>query len=200
MNFKKKLDAIVKKNNSLACIGLDPDYDRLPEHIKKKKNPQFEFNKAIINATHDLVCCYKPNSAFYEAYGDRGVKELKMTCEYIQKTYPEIPIIIDAKRGDIGNTNNGYAKFIVDYLAADAVTVIPYLGIEALSPFFRYPGLGIIIACHSSNSGSKEFQELLVGGKLLFHIVAEEIVKQYCGNPYCMIFMCATYPEELGPI
>lgn len=200
MSFQQKLDASVKKNNSLLDVGLDSDIDKLPEHFKGKSNPQFEFNKTIIENTSDLVCAYKLNSAFYESRGDRGVRELKMTCGYIKENYPEIPTIIDAKRGDIGNTNNGYVKFVFDYLEADAVTVIPYLGIEALDPFFRRTGKGIIIGCHSSNKGSKEFQELLIDGKPLYHVVAEEIMRQYGDNPDCMVFMGATYPEELAPV
>src|SRR5436190_23534096 len=99
MSFEEKLTGIVEKNNSLVCVGLDSDFDKLPESVKQKENPQFEFNKTIIDATHDLVCAYKPNSAFYEARGEQGIKELKMTCDYIKQTYPEIPIIIDEKRG-----------------------------------------------------------------------------------------------------
>src|SRR5258708_21204927 len=123
MNFQEKITNIIKQNNSLVCVGFDTDINKLPESVKRKQNPQFEYNKAIIDATHDLVCCYKPNPAFYESLGDRGVKELKMTCDYLRETYPEIPIIIDAKRGDIGNTNEGYAHYIFDYLQADAITV-----------------------------------------------------------------------------
>lgn len=200
MSFHQKLNTIIEKNNSLVCVGLDSDIDKLPDNIKHRESPQFEFNKAIIDATHDLVCCYKPNTAFYEAYGNKGLQELKKTCDYIRGIYPDVPIIIDAKRGDIGNTNNGYAKFVFDYLSADAITVIPYFGIEALGPFFVHPGKGIIIGCHSSNPGAKEFQELEINGKPLYHIVAEEIMKQYGNNPECMIFMGATYPEELGTI
>ena len=200
MNFQQKLDSTVQKNNSILSVGLDSDIEKLPKSFGQKDNPQFEFNKEIIVKTHDLVCIYKLNSAFYEARGDRGIRELKMTCDYIRETYPEIPVLVDAKRGDIGNTNIGYAKYVFDYLKADAVTVIPYFGIEALEPFFEKSGKGIIIGCHSSNVGSKEFQELLVDGKPLYHIVAEEIMKQYGDNPDCMIFMGATYPEELAPV
>src|SRR5260221_6643560 len=135
MITQQKLDAIVKKSNSLLCIGLDSDMGKLPASIKDKANAQFEFNKAIIDATHDLVCAYKPNSAFYEGAGAQGVSELKKTCEYIQKTYPDIFLIVDAKRADIGNTNEGYIKYVFDYLGADAVTLQPYLGREALKPF-----------------------------------------------------------------
>jgi orotidine-5'-phosphate decarboxylase len=200
MNFQQKLDAIIEKNNSLVCVGLDSDIDKMPEGFKQRESPQFEFNKAIIDATHDLVCCYKPNSAYYEAYGNKGLQELKQTCDYIRGIYPDIPIIIDAKRGDIGNTNNGYAKFVFEYLSADAITVIPYFGIEALAPFFAYDRKGIIIGCHSSNPGAKEFQELEINGKPLYHLVAEEIMRQHGDNPNTMIFMGATFPEELGTI
>src|SRR5947208_2189915 len=135
MTFQQKLDNIIQKNNSLVCVGLDSDFEKLPQHVKSTENPQFEFNKAIIDATHDVVYAYKPNSAFYEARGDKGEKELKMTCEYIKQTYPEIPIILDAKRADIGNTNEGYVAYAFEYLGVDAITLHPYLGSEALKPF-----------------------------------------------------------------
>src|SRR5260221_8237899 len=131
MNLQQKLDAIVEKNNSLLCVGLDP--------VEEKLSGQsfFEFNKSIIDLTHDLVYAYKPNSAFYEALGDRGVAQLKMTCDYINTQYADIPIILDAKRADIGSTNEGYVKFAFDYLNADAITLHPYLGVEALEPFLK---------------------------------------------------------------
>jgi orotidine-5'-phosphate decarboxylase len=200
MDFYQKLNNAVQKNNSLLCVGLDPDFEKIPDSIKEKENPQFEFNKAIIDATHNLVCVYKPNPAFYEARGDRGVRELKMTCDYIRETYPDIPVIVDAKRGDIGNTNNGYVRYAFDYLAADAMTVMPYLGIESLAPYFEREGKGIIVGCHSSNPGAVEFQELLIGDKQLYEIVAEELVKKHGDNPNCMIFMGATFPEQLTGI
>jgi len=200
MDFHDKLNTIVNKNNSLVCVGLDSDSDKLPAIVKQHENPQFTFNKALIDATHDLVCCYKPNPAFYEARGDAGVKELKMTCDYIGGIYPEIPVIIDAKRGDIGNTNQGYAKYVFDYFKADAITVMPYMGIESLSCFFTYTKKGIIIGCHSSNPGAKEFQELEINGKPLYELVAEELVKQYGDNPNTMMFMGATFPQQLTDI
>src|SRR3989338_9308877 len=123
MKFQEKLDKIVKKNNSLLCVGLDSDFEKIPPRFKKKKQPLFEFNKNIIDQTHDLVCAYKPNSAFYEALGLNGILALKFTCHYLQKNYPQIPIILDAKRGDIGSTNEAYAKFIFDFLGVDAVTI-----------------------------------------------------------------------------
>lgn len=200
MDFNTKLTNAIKQNNSLVCVGLDAETAKLPETVKHQPNPQFVFNKALIDATHDLIAVYKPNPAFYEANGDKGVKELKLTCDYIRETYPEIPVIIDAKRGDIGNTNEGYAKYVFDYLQADAITVMPYMGIESLSVFFKYKDKGIIVGCHSSNPGAKEFQELEINGKPLYGIVAQELVKQHGKNPNTMMFMGATYPEQLTEI
>ncbi len=200
MNFQTKLNKSIEKNNSLLCVGLDSEFEKIPEEIKKKKNPQFEFNKSIIENTFDLVCVYKPNPAFYEARGVNGITELKMTCDYLKEVYPEIPIIIDAKRGDIGNTNKGYAKFVFEYLGADAITVMPYMGIESLATFYRYEDKGVILGVHSSNPGAKEFQELKIDGRPLYHIVAEELVKQHGDNPNAMIFMGATYPEEIASV
>ena len=211
MNFQEKLDTIIQKNNSLVCVGLDCDVTKLPESIRHQENPQFTFNKAIIDATHDLVYCYKPNPAFYEARGAVGIKELKMTCDYIHGIYNDIPVILDAKRGDIGNTNEGYAQYVFDYLNADAITVMPYMGIESLSCFFNRAEKGVIVGCHSSNPGAKEFQEKLffperpegVEGasetkpKPLYELVAEELMKQYGNNPNTMMFMGATYPAQL---
>src|SRR3989338_7908517 len=137
MTFQQKLDAIVKKNNTLVCVGLDSEITKIPEYIRKGEHPQSTFNKTIIDATHDMVCAYKPNSAFYEARGKAGIEALKMTCDYIKEKYPNIPIILDAKRADIGNTNEGYAKFAFDYLGADAITLHPYFGIETLQAFLE---------------------------------------------------------------
>ncbi len=194
MNLQQKLDAIVEKNNSLLCVGLDP--------VEEKLSGQsfFEFNKSIIDVTHDLVCAYKPNSAFYEALGDRGVKELKMTCDYLRENHPEIPIIIDAKRADIGNTNEGYAKYIFDYLQADGVTLQPYLGKEAIQPFLDKIDKGIIILCRTSNPGAGEFQDLQINGEPLYMHVAKNVVEKWNTNNNCMLVVGATYPEELKQI
>src|SRR3989344_5566223 len=111
MTFLQKLTNIQTKNNSLLCVGLDSDFEKLPERFRKTIHPQFTFNKWIIDQTHDLVSCYKPNSAFYEARGVEGVAELKATCDYIREKHPDIPVLLDFKRGDIGNTNEAYATF-----------------------------------------------------------------------------------------
>lgn len=197
MTFKDKLMAIAKKNNSLVCVGLDSDLDKIPELIKSSKNPQFEFNKTIINSTHDLVCAYKPNTAFYEAYGSDGLQQLKLTTDFIREKYPEIVVIIDAKRADIGNTNVGYAKFIFDWLRADAVTLHPYLGKEALKPFLDRADKGVIILCRTSNPGAGEFQDLVVDKKPLYQIVAERVNKEWNNNGNCGLVVGATYSIEL---
>ena len=162
MNFQQKIETVMEKNNTLLCVGLDPVLDKLPTAIQKKKNPFFTFNKAIIDATADIACCFKPNSAFYEALGEKGIGELKRTCDYITKHYPKVPILLDFKRGDIGSTNKAYATFAFDYLGVDAVTVQPYVGQEALSAFLERKDKGIFILCKTSNPGSGEFQNLSV--------------------------------------
>lgn len=200
ITFQQKLDKIIKKNNSLLCVGLDPVLEKLPKYLLKSNYPFFEFNKAIIDATHDLVCCYKPNSAFYEALGEKGIGELKKTCDYLIKNYPEIPILLDFKRGDIGNTNKAYAAFAFEYLRVDAVTLQPYLGQEAMFEFLNKKDKGIFILCRTSNPGAGEFQDLKIGKEKLYQIVARNIVKEWNTFDNCMIVVGATYPEELAEI
>lgn len=191
MTFYKKLSVIMKRHNSLLCIGLDSDSAKLPVSIKKQKYSQFLFNKAIIDATHGLVCAYKPNSAFYEARGERGIHELKMTCDYLRKKFPDIVIILDAKRADIGNTNNGYVTFAYDYLGVDAITLHPYLGREAIRPFLDRKEKGSIILCRTSNPGAGEFQDTM------YQKVARHVAREWNENKNCALVVGATYPGEL---
>jgi len=199
INFIKKLENIVKKNQSLLCVGLDSDLEKIP----KKFNNQYDFNKYIIDNTFDLVCSYKLNTSFYEAIGYEGILSLKKTCDYLKKSYPEIPIIIDAKRADIGNTNWGYVKFIFEYLSADAVTVNPYLGEEALVPFLAQKDKGIIVLCKTSNPGASEIQDLVVGSKSkmkLYQYVVYQVAKKWNKNKNCLLVVGATYPKELKKV
>lgn len=198
MYFQDKIDAIVEKHHTLLCVGLDSDVRMFPKHLAHEKYPQFAFNQAIIDATHDLVCAYKPNSAFYEARGAMGIEELKMTCDYLRQMYPEIPIILDAKRGDIGTTNEAYAKYAFDYLGADAITLHPYLGREALQPFLDRKDKGCIILCKTSNPGAGELQDLDCEGKPLYQVIAEKVVKEWNANGNCMLVVGAPYPKELS--
>jgi len=200
MIFQQKLDAIIVKNNSLVCVGLDSEVKKLPTHLLGIQDAQFVFNKAIIDATHDLVCAYKPNTAFYEGNGIDGISQLKKTCEYLRQTYPEIAIILDAKRADIGNTNSGYVEFAYDYLEADAITLHPYLGKEALQPFLNKTDKGCIILCKTSNPGSGEIQDLVIEGKPLYERIAENVSKDWNINNNCLLVVGATYPEELAKI
>ncbi len=197
MLILEKINQIIEKNNSLVCIGLDSDITKIPAHLQNEQYPQFTFNKAIIDTTHDLVCAYKPNTAFYEARGEKGIAELKMTCNYLQQNYPEIVIIIDAKRADIGNTNNGYLDFVFNYLNADAITLHPYLGQEALQPFLDKKEKGCIILCRTSNPGSGEFQSLEIDRKKIYQIVAEKVSHNWNTNNNCLLVVGATYPDEL---
>lgn len=188
MTFTDKLRNRSKKTDSLVCIGLDSDLNRLPSGYD-----QLSFNKAIIDATHDLVLAYKPNTAFYEADGARGIAALKETCDYIKQKDPEAIIILDAKRADIGNTNNGYVSFAYDYLGADAITLHPYLGGEALHPFLERTDEGSIVLCRTSNPGSGEFQD-----KVFLDVA--RAVASWNKNQNCLLVVGATYPEEIAQV
>jgi orotidine-5'-phosphate decarboxylase len=185
-----------------VCVGLDTSYEQLPESIKQGKSLEdalFAFNQAIIDATHDLVCAYKPNSAFYEAYGDAGYRALIRTIHYIRDAYPRIPIILDAKRADIGSTNLGYVQAAFDTMGVDAITVHPYLGKEALTPFLARKDKGIIVLVKTSNPGAGELQDLLVGDaqEPLYQVIARKVVQTWNDNGNCAIVVGATYPAEL---
>ena len=199
-DFFTKLTTSIDQNDSLLCVGLDPVLTKLPAHLQSGPTPFLTFNKAIIDATADLVCAYKPNSAFYEALGPNGIKELKQTVQYINDTYPDIPVILDAKRADIGSTNEGYIDFIFDYLNVDAVTLHPYLGSEALAPFLELQDKGMIILCRTSNPGAGEFQDLQIDGKPLYEHVARAVASSWNTNQNCLLVVGATYPDEMASI
>ncbi|HNT30107.1 MAG TPA: orotidine-5'-phosphate decarboxylase [bacterium] len=199
MNFKEKFSAIVAKNNSLVCIGLDSELAKLPEHLKSADNPQFEFNKAIIDATADLVCAYKPNMAFYEAEGVKGMESLKKTIAYIPK---HIPVILDAKRGDIDNTSRLYAQACFEYLGADAVTVHGYMGTDTVKPFLEYADKAIFVLVKTSNPSAVEFEDLPgEEGNPNYLRMAELVAgwgRLFPGTAGAVVG--ATYPDDLLPI
>lgn len=172
--------------NKFVCVGLD--------------SADFALNKSVIDQTFDLVCAYKPNSAFYESEGIEGLRSLKQTIDYIRQNHPDIAVILDAKRGDIGNTNEGYVKLIFDHLQVDAVTISPYLGKESLDPFLKRADKGIIVLVKTSNPGAGEFQDLLVDEKPIYQIVAEHVAKDWNANENCAVVVGATYPEELKKV
>lgn len=197
MDFKSKLDKAVTANSSLLCVGLDPDLSKMPEFITKGPEPLFNFNKAIIDATADLVCGFKPNSAMYEATGEDGIKQLKATCDYINTKYPNIPIILDFKRGDIGNTNNYYANFAFDFLNVGAVTVHPYMGKVANAEFLARKDRGIIVLCRTSNDGAGEFQDMQIDNLPLYQHVAKHVMNEWDANNNCLLVVGATYAAEM---
>ncbi len=192
MNFIEKLIAASRKNKSLLCVGLDPDPGLMPEKVGV-----LEFNRAIIDATADLVCAYKLNLAFYEALDDEGLDALKRTIKYIPD---DIPVIGDAKRGDIGNTARAYAKAIFDNLTFDATTVNPYLGFDSVEPFIQYRDKGVFILCRTSNVSAVDLQSLRCeaesGYRPLFEIVALK-ASQWNKHGNIGLVVGATYPEEL---
>jgi orotidine-5'-phosphate decarboxylase len=190
------------QQDNFVCVGLDSDYDRLPISLKKLRSveeAQFAFNREIIDATHDLVCAYKLNAAFYESRGDAGFRALTRTVGHIRETYTHIPVILDAKRADIGTTNLGYVQAAFDILGVDAITVHPYLGKESLAPFLSRKEKGIIVLVKTSNPGASEFQDLPVGGaqEPLYLVVARHIARDWNTYGNCAVVVGATYPADL---
>jgi orotidine-5'-phosphate decarboxylase len=198
MRVAQRLHRAWELNGSLLCVGLDSEEGKLPLAVRRKPHPQYVFNTSIIDQTHEYVCAYKLNTAFYEGRGTEGITDLKLTCDYIKRSYPDIFLVIDAKRGDIGNTNTGYVSFVFDYLGADAVTVQPYLGGEALKPFLERSDKASIILCRTSNAGSSELQDLEIGGRPLYQNIAERVASSWNANNNCMLVVGATYPDELA--
>ncbi|QOD62123.1 orotidine-5'-phosphate decarboxylase [Polaribacter haliotis] len=169
----QELVAQIKKKKSFLCIGLDVDLDKIPPHLLKEEDPVFAFNKAIIDATHHLCVSYKPNTAFYEAYGLKGWKSLEKTINYLNENYPGIFTIADAKRGDIGNTSTMYAKAFFEDLAFDSVTVAPYMGKDSVEPFLAFEDKHTIMLALTSNEGAFDFQTKQINDKELYKHVLE---------------------------
>lgn len=203
MDFFKKIKPLWDQQK-FVCVGLDPDVQKIPSIIKKNhlsiKDQILQFNIDIIDQTWDLVCCYKPNAAFYEAHGTEGWEALLDVCDYIKFTYPKVPIILDAKRADIDSTNEGYTKAFFENLNVDAVTLHPYLGQQALETFLKIKEKMFFILVKTSNKGSDEFQNLKIGKKFLFEIVAENVANDWNKNKNCGVVVGATYPEELKSV
>ena len=168
-----QLIAQIAAKKSFLCIGLDVDLTKIPLHLMALEDPIFEFNKAIIDATHDLCVSYKPNTAFYEAYGIKGWQSLQKTIAYINEKHPEIFTIADAKRGDIGNTSSMYAKAFFEDMQFDSVTVAPYMGKDSVEPFLAFENKHTIMLALTSNEGAFDFQTQIVAGKALYKVVLE---------------------------
>ena len=196
--FIEQLERAWDVNGSLVCVGLDPEIERFPPQVVGQPSPIFQFNKAIIDATAGLVCAYKPQFAHYAAY--EAEDQLERTIDYIQSTYPGIPVILDSKRGDVGNTAERYAIEAFERYHADAVTVSPYLGGDSMEPFLKYEDKGVIILCRTSNPGAGDLQDLQVGGRRLFHIVADLAARRWNTRGNCALVVGATYPRELAEV
>jgi orotidine-5'-phosphate decarboxylase len=198
MNFIKAIESMWQKNNSLVCVGLDPDNSKIPAHLRTLENPLFKFNKAIAEATADLVCAFKPQIAYYSASG--AERDLELTIDYIHENYPGIPVILDAKRGDIGSTAEKYVEEVFDRYKSDAVTVNPYLGVDTLKPFLNRKDKGVIILCRTSNPGARDIQDLESNGKKLYQIVAGKATGEWNYNGNVLLVVGATFPKELSEI
>ena len=202
MGFYSRLNEAWVANDSLLCVGLDPDLTKIPQTLRdtaKDGVDQIEtFCKQIIDATGDLVCAFKPQIAYFAAYG--AEKQLENICAYIRQRFPKVVLILDAKRGDIGDTAKLYAREAFVRYGADAVTVNPYLGTDSLSPFLTTPDKGTIILCRTSNAGSSEFQSLVVDGEPLYLRVARTAADTWRAIGECALVVGATYPAELAAV
>jgi len=196
MFFTQKLREIQFKQNSLLCIGLDVDQEKIPEHMKSRVNPVLEFNRQIIEATQDLVCAYKPNLAFYETMGEGGLATLRETLMLIPKS---VITIGDGKRGDIGNTAEQYAKSLFNDFGFDSATINPYMGFDSVEPFLKNPEKGAFLLALTSNPGSKDFQRLKVNGKPLYEKVVRT-AKKWNKNQNIGLVVGATHSRELKMI
>ncbi|MGY0391967.1 orotidine-5'-phosphate decarboxylase [Bizionia sp. KMM 8389] len=195
----QQLTEQIKKKQSFLCIGLDVDLRKIPAHLLEEEDPIFAFNKAIIDATHHLCVAYKPNTAFYEAYGLKGWKALEKTINYLNTNYPELFTIADAKRGDIGNTSSMYAQAFFEDLAFDSVTVAPYMGKDSIEPFLAFKNKHTILLALTSNKGAFDFQTKQVDGKELYKQVLETS-KTWENSKNLMYVVGATKAEFLADI
>ena len=196
--FTQQLERAWRENDSLVCVGLDPEIERFPPRIRAEASPIFQFNRAVIDATADLVCAYKPQFAHYAAY--EAEDQLERTIEYIHRVHPGVPVILDAKRGDIGHTAERYAIEAFERYGADAVTVNPYLGGDSLEPFLRHTERGVLILCRTSNPGAGDLQDLRVEGRPLYQVVAELAARRWNVHGNCLLVIGATYPRELAEV
>ncbi|HET7925794.1 MAG TPA: orotidine-5'-phosphate decarboxylase, partial [Rhodanobacteraceae bacterium] len=198
MTFIEKLKQAWQRNRSLVCVGLDPEPSRFPAHLREDPNAIFAFCREIVDATADVVCCFKPQFAHFAA---RGAEEaLQRLIAHIRTNHRHVPVILDAKRGDIGSTAAFYADEAFERYGADAVTVNPYLGRDSLEPFLARADKGVVILCRTSNPGARDLQDLDVGGRKLYQHVAQTAAREWNANGNCLLVVGATYPGELADV
>ncbi len=202
MTFIQKLSAAWTANNSLLCVGLDPDIKRFPAHLRDQPDAVFSFCKAIIDATAPFACAFKPQIAYFAAL--RAEDQLEAICRYLREKHPQIPLILDAKRGDIGATAEQYAREAFERYNADAVTLNPYMGFDTIAPFLEWKDRGAIILCRTSNPGGSDLQFLMVGGREkpvpLYQHIARLVAEEWNTNGQCALVVGATFPQELAEV
>ena len=198
MTFLQKLSKAWTTNHSLLCVGLDPDVNKFPVELAGQPDAIYAFCKAIVDATADLACSFKPQIAYFAAL--RAEDQLEAICRYIKTTYPNIPIVLDAKRGDIGATAEQYAREAFERYDADAVTVNPYMGFDSVAPYLEWKDRGAIVLCRTSNAGGSDLQFLDVGGKPLYQHVAQLVADKWNTNGQCSLVVGATFPNEIAQV
>jgi len=198
MHFMQSLQQAWTRNDSLVCVGLDPEPAKFPAHLHNDSDALFTFCAAIVDATADLVCAFKPQIAHFAAL--RAEEALERLIAHIHAMHPGVPVILDAKRGDIGSTAQHYAAEAFERYRADAVTLNPYLGHDSIQPFLDRADKGVILLCRTSNPGGADFQALDCGGQPLYLRVAETVARDWNGNNNCALVTGATWPEELGKV
>lgn len=198
MSFIESLRLAWHRNNSLVCVGLDPEPSRFPKRFSDDSDAVFHFCRDIVDATADLVCCFKPQIAHFSALGAEDALQRLIT--HIHTHQPGVPVILDAKRGDIGSTAQHYASEAFDRYGADAVTVNPYLGRDSLQPFLDRADKGVVILCRTSNAGAGDLQDLDIAGRPLYQHVADKVANEWNANGNCLLVTGATYPEQLAEV
>lgn len=198
MSFMSTLQTRWQSANSLLCVGLDPELSRLPAHLAQAPDAIFRFCRAIIDATAPFVCAFKPQIAHFAALGEEDA--LQRLIAHVHTQHPGIPVILDAKRGDIGSTAQHYAEEAFDRFQADAITVNPYMGKDSVQPYLDRADNGVIVLCRTSNPGSGEFQDLLVDGLPLYRHVARRVAREWNQHGNCLLVLGATWPEELAQV
>lgn len=202
MTFIEKLTAAWKANNSLLCVGLDPDIKRFPAHLQGQPDAVFSFCRTIVDATAPFACAFKPQIAYFAAL--RAEDQLEALCHYLREKYPQIPLVLDAKRGDIGATAEQYAREAFERYNADAVTLNPYMGYDTIAPFLEWKDRGAIILCRTSNPGGSDLQFLMVGGHEkpvpLYQHIAKVVAEEWNTNGQCALVVGATFPQELAQV
>jgi orotidine-5'-phosphate decarboxylase len=198
LTFIEKLTRSWDARQSLLCVGLDPDVSRFPPHLKAQPDAIYTFCKAIVDATAEAACCFKPQIAYFAAIAAED--QLEALCQYIAENYPALPIILDAKRGDIGATAEQYAREAFERYGADAVTLSPYMGFDSVAPYLEWKDRGAIVLCRTSNAGGSDLQFMQVDGKPLYLHVAQLVAQKWNTNGQCGLVVGATFPAELAQV